>query len=255
MVDLLAGDHHVYKSPSGAEKLCTSLRNSKSIYAYHLWSDRMGGAVKVRNRDIANVQTWDPTHATYVGDYNASEISGLSNPDLVGYYDCHWKRGGHWRDLLRSREVPRISDSFFLKHADDAPGKIGVGNYNRVLYPISMSVACRTELGYYTPDEPFRQKGYAPESAVAMMRGRTGVGHEGGIRWLARAHHLLMQGNTRAAYPNRLGLRNSIGCRVVPSLAKSASTSPITLENLKPCPLNPAAKVRFSRLGCGPMMK
>jgi hypothetical protein len=142
MVDLLAGDHHVYKSPAGAEKLCTSLRNSESIYAYHLWSDRMGGTVKGRNRDLANVQKWDPNHATYVGDYNAKEISGLSNPDLVGYYDFHWKRGGHWRHLLRAREVARKTDSYFLKYADGAPGKVGVGNYNRVLYTISMSVAC-----------------------------------------------------------------------------------------------------------------
>lgn len=142
MVDLLAGDHHVYKSPAGAEKLCTSLRDSKSIYAYHLWSDRMGGTVAGRNRDTANVHKWDPNHATYVGDYNAKEISGLSHPDLVGYYDFHWKRGGHWRHLLRAREVAGKTDSFFLKYVDGAPGKVGVGNYNRVAYTISMSVAC-----------------------------------------------------------------------------------------------------------------
>ena len=82
MVDLLVGDHHVYKSPEGAEKLCTSLRKSETIYAYHLWSDRMGGKVAGRNRDVANVQKWDPNHATYVGDYKASEIPGLTNPDL-----------------------------------------------------------------------------------------------------------------------------------------------------------------------------
>lgn len=142
MVDLLAGDHHVYKSPEGAEKLCTSLRESETIYAYHLWSDRMGGTVKGRNRDTANVQKWDPNHATYVGDYSAKEISGLSNPDLVGYYDFHWKRGGHWRHLLRARDVALKTDSFFLKYADGAPGRPGLGNYNRVLYTISMSVAC-----------------------------------------------------------------------------------------------------------------
>lgn len=142
MVDLLAGDHHVYKSPEGAEKLCASLRKSETIYAYHLWSDRMGGKVAGRNRDVANVQKWDPNHATYVGDYKASEIPGLTNPDLVAYYDFHWKRGGHWRHLLRARDAALKTDSFFLKYADGAPGRVGVGNYNRVLYTISMSVAC-----------------------------------------------------------------------------------------------------------------
>lgn len=141
MVDLLAGDHHVYKSPEGAEKLCTSLRESPNIYAYHLWSDKMGGTVAGRNRDIDNVHKWDPNHATYVGDYNAREIGGLTDPDLVGYYDFHWKRGGLWSHLTRAREVAVKADTFFLKYTDGAPGQVGVGNYNRVLYTLSMSIA------------------------------------------------------------------------------------------------------------------
>ncbi len=142
MVDLLVADHHVYKNVEAAEKLCTSLLGSEVIYAYHVWSDRMGGRMDGRSRDIANVHKWDPNHAVYVGDYGAREIGGVKDPDLVGYYDFHWKRGGHWRHLMRARDAAVKTESFFLKYADGAPGKIGVGNYNRVLYTISMSVAC-----------------------------------------------------------------------------------------------------------------
>lgn len=141
MVDLLVADHHVYKNPEAAEKLCTSLRKSESIYGYHLWSDQVGGQIAGRNRDIANVQKWDPNHATYLGDRSARAIGGLSNPDLIGYYDFQWKRGGHFGHLVRAWNAAKKTDSFFLKYADGAPGRIGVGNYNRVLYTISTSVA------------------------------------------------------------------------------------------------------------------
>ncbi len=100
------------------------------------------GRLDGRSRDVANVHKWDPSHAVYVGDYNAREIGGVKDPDLVGYYDFHWKRGGHWRHLLRAREAAVKTDSFFLKYTDGAPGRIGAGNYNRVLYTLSMSVAC-----------------------------------------------------------------------------------------------------------------
>jgi len=141
MVDLLACDHHVYKNPGGAKALCESLRDSDLVYAYHLWSDRVGGTVAGRNRDINNVHQWDPNHAAYVGDYHARAIGALESPDLIGYYDFHWKRLGHFRHLHRAWAAARKASVPFLKYADGAPGRIGVGNYNRVLYTISTSIA------------------------------------------------------------------------------------------------------------------
>jgi hypothetical protein len=141
MVDLLVPAHHIYKNPDGAKTLCESLRDSKIIYGYHLWSDRIGGAVAGRNRDVANVKKWDPHHAVYVGSYHARALDGLKQPDLVGYYDFHWKRGGLWRYLNRTLVAAKKTDSYFLKYTDGAPGKIGVGNYNRVLYTVSQSIA------------------------------------------------------------------------------------------------------------------
>ncbi len=41
--------------------------------------------------------------------------------------------------------------------------------------------------------------------------------------------------------PDRDADRKSIGCSVLPCMARSASTSPMTLANLKPCPENPHA--------------
>jgi len=141
MVDLLVGDHHVYKNLDGARALCRSLRDSDVVYAYHLWSDRVGGTIAGRNRDINNVHQWDPNHAAYAGDYHARAIGSLENPDIIGYYDFHWKRLGHFRHLHRAWAAARKTKAPFLKYVDAAPGRIGVGNYNRVLYTISTSIA------------------------------------------------------------------------------------------------------------------
>jgi hypothetical protein len=141
MVDLLVGDHHVYRNPDAARTLCESLRDSDVVYAYHLWSDRVGGTVAGRNRDVANVHQWDPNHPAYVGDYHARAIGSLKNPDIIGYYDFHWKRLGHFRHLHRAWAAAQKTNTPWLKYADGAPGKIGVGNYNRVLYTITTSIA------------------------------------------------------------------------------------------------------------------
>jgi len=141
MVDLLVGDHHVYRNVEGAKSLCESLRDSDVIYAYHLWSDRVGSTVAGRSRDIGNVRQWDPNHPTYVGDYKASAIGSLVDPDIIGYYDFHWKRLGHFRHLNRAWAAARKANAPFLKYADGAPGRVGSGNYNRVLYTITSSIA------------------------------------------------------------------------------------------------------------------
>ena len=141
MPDLLAGDHHVYKSPDGAKALCRKLRNNDVVYGYHLWSDRIGGSAKGRNRDAGNVHKWDPKHAAYVGSYRARALSELKGPDLIGYYDFHWRRGGHWRHLFRALEAARKIDARFLRYCQPDPGRIGVGNVNRVQYTIATSLA------------------------------------------------------------------------------------------------------------------
>ncbi len=141
MVDLLIGDHHVYQNPEGAEKLCRSLRGSETVYAYHLWSDGIGGRIEGRSRDVKNVHDWDPDHATYVGSKSGREIGELKPADLIGFYDFHWKRGGLWSHLVRMKDAAHKSGAPFLKYTDGAPGRVGVGNYNRVLYTISQSVA------------------------------------------------------------------------------------------------------------------
>ncbi|MDH3583323.1 MAG: hypothetical protein OER86_03830 [Phycisphaerae bacterium] len=141
MPDLLVPEHHVYKNAEGAKALCRSLKGSDVVYAYHIWSDRIGGTVAGRSRDLKNVRQWDATHPVYVGSYNARALADLQAPDLIGYYDFHWQRGGHWRHLSRAMQAARKTDSFFLKYAHANPGRIGVGNYNRVMYTISTSLA------------------------------------------------------------------------------------------------------------------
>ncbi|MCE9554571.1 MAG: hypothetical protein K8T91_14530 [Planctomycetes bacterium] len=142
-VDLLVADHHVYRGLPAevpkAKALCEKLKGNDAIYGYHLWSDVM--KADGRSRDIANVHTWDPTHPTYCGSYRMKGNSGLVNPDLHGYYDFHFIRGGLWGHLNSAWNVSRSKDAYFLIYMAPAPGKIGIGNYNRLAYTDSVSIA------------------------------------------------------------------------------------------------------------------
>ncbi len=140
-VDLLVPEHHVYKNADGARALCRRLRGNDTVWGYHLWSDRIGGTVAGRNRDVTSVRQWDPTHPTYVGSYHARSLDGLRQPDVIGYYDFHWFRGGHWRHLFRAHSAATKTGSVFLRYCQADPGRVGAGNYNRVLYTVSSSIA------------------------------------------------------------------------------------------------------------------
>lgn len=141
MVDLLTPEYHVYKNVEGAKALCAKLRDSRAVYAYHLWSDRIGGTAAGRSRDAQNVRTWDPNHAAYVGSYNGRALADVTGADLIGFYDFHWRRGGLWRHLLRTSEAAKKHHAGFLRYTQGDAGLIGKGNYNRVLYTISVSLA------------------------------------------------------------------------------------------------------------------
>ena len=155
MVDLLAPGHHVYKEPDAAKSLCQSLLASDAVYGYHLWSDEIGGTAAGRNRDAAHVRMWDPRHPTYVGTRNARGLDALAGVDLVGYYDFHWQRGGHFRHLARALEAAQMHDARLLEYCQGDPGLVGKGNYNRVLYTISTSLAfgLKGYLFHYTGGE------------------------------------------------------------------------------------------------------
>lgn len=152
MVDLLVEGQHIYKDVEAVAALGAKLKDHDEVYAYHLWSDRMGSQVAGRSRDIANMRQWDPRHPTYVGDYGARDLAGLIAPDIIGYYDFHWKRGGCHRHLQRVMEAANKHDVPFLKYTDAAPGLPGIGNYNRVMYTVSQSTVfgMRGYLFHYT---------------------------------------------------------------------------------------------------------
>jgi hypothetical protein len=147
-VDLLAPKHHVYKSPDEAKKLCENLKGSDAVYGYHLWSDNISDATLAgRARDVASVQRWDPTHPAYVGTTNMNRVNRVEGMDLFGYYDFHWKRGGHWDHLNKAMAVARGKKIGFLRYDDAVSGLVGKGNANRVGYTFATSV-------------PFGLKGY-----------------------------------------------------------------------------------------------
>ena len=65
MVDMLVGEHHIYKNPDKAKEICETIKDSKAVYGYHLWSDTMGKSYDGRTRDVHNVHQWDPQELGY----------------------------------------------------------------------------------------------------------------------------------------------------------------------------------------------
>ncbi len=145
MVNLLWGDHHVYKNPEGAEKLARSLAGDQSIWGYHLFSDTNSKTAAGRDRDISNVHGWDPTHPTFVGFHRTSGMSRLKNPDVLAYYDFHWNRGPeqNFPHLLAYARQSKARDAFFYRWLRVPPNTIRAsGTYLRSKYTAFTSIAC-----------------------------------------------------------------------------------------------------------------
>ena len=139
-VDLLVPEHHVYRNVEACRKLCESLRGNPTIYGYHLWSDNIAGTAEGRSRDVKNVQAWDPTHPAYLGAYRMSKVGSVQGMDVFGYYDFHWKRGGHWKNLNSAFNVVKARQVGFFRYDDAKSGLVGQGNPNRVGYTMSTSI-------------------------------------------------------------------------------------------------------------------
>ena len=160
-VDLLVSDHHVYKNEAAAKKLCESLKGNETIYGYHIWSDNITkNIVAGRSRDCKNVHEWDPTHPVYVGTKTMAGISGVEGEDIFGYYDFHWKRGGHWSHLSKAANLARTKKLPFLRYDDATSGIVGKGNSNRVGYTYATSI-------------PFGLKGFIYHYAGGIVDNKT----------------------------------------------------------------------------------
>lgn len=144
MVDLLFDEHHVYKNPDSAKALCQKLQKNPDVWGYNIWNDGFGKTVEGRKRDINNVRTWDPTHPAYCGTYRVIGMGGLTNPDIFGYYDFHWKRGTkyHFPHLLAYSKWAQERDAWFYTWLSSTSGLPGKGNFNRSLYSANTGIAC-----------------------------------------------------------------------------------------------------------------
>lgn len=140
-VDLLVDEHHVYKNVEGAKKLCESLKGNETVFGYHLWSDIITrGTAPGRTRDVKSVHEWDPTHPAYVGCKTMNGISGVAGEDIFGYYDFHWKNGGHFGHLSKASGRAKARNIGFFRYDDTVSGLVGKGNPNRVGYTYATSV-------------------------------------------------------------------------------------------------------------------
>ncbi len=160
-VDLLVPAHHIYKATDAAKKLCESLKDNDTVYGYHLWSDNITDAtVAGRTRDVKNVHEWDPNHLAYIGTTYMNRVNRVEGMDVFGYYDFHWKRGGHWGHLDKAMATAQAKKIGFLRYDDAASGIVGKGNPNRVGYT-------------YATSTPFGLKGYIYHFAADMIDKKT----------------------------------------------------------------------------------
>jgi hypothetical protein len=145
MVDLLSvQDHHVYQSPEKAKAVCEKLRNNPDVWGYNVWNDIFGKSVEGRKRDINSVREWDPTHPAFSGTYRTGGMNRLTNPDVFGYYNFHWKRGVNQQfpHLLQYSQWASERNAVFYRWLETDAGQAGKGNFNRSLYSVNTSIAC-----------------------------------------------------------------------------------------------------------------
>lgn len=144
MIDLLAPEHHVYKSPDKTKALCTKLRGEPGVWGYNIWNDTFAKTGPGRRRDINTVRTWDPTHPAYCGTYRTAGMRYLTNADMLGYYDFHWKRGigQHFPHLLAYSTWANERNACFSTWLSASSGRAGQGNFNRNLYSANTGIAC-----------------------------------------------------------------------------------------------------------------
>jgi len=144
MIDLLAAGHHIYRNVEGAKALCKKLRENPAVWGYNIWNDNIGRMSAGRKRDINNVRAWDPTHPAFCGTYRTYGMRHLTNADIFGYYNYHWKRGPHYHfpHLLRYWNWATERNAYFYRWVYAESGIPGKGNYNRSLYTLNTSLAC-----------------------------------------------------------------------------------------------------------------
>jgi hypothetical protein len=144
MVDLLADEHHVYKSPEKAKAVCEKLKGDAAVWGYNVWNDVYRKTTPGRIRDLESVRAWDPTHPAYTGTYRTDGMRGLTNPDIFGYYDFHWKRGldQHFPHLLAYHGWAKEKDAWFYSWLAVGSGIPGKGNFNRSLWSANTAIAC-----------------------------------------------------------------------------------------------------------------
>lgn len=144
MIDFLAPEHHVYKSPEKCQAIAEKLRGNLDVWGYNIWNDPIGKTGEGRRRDVNNVRQWDPTHPAYIGTYRTAGTRHLANADLLGYYDFHWERGrdSHFGHLQHFSRLARDNNAWFYSWLATTAGQPGKGNFNRSLYSANTSIAC-----------------------------------------------------------------------------------------------------------------
>lgn len=149
MIDMLA-EEHIFKNPDKAQTLCEKLRGNPDVWGYNIWNDQIGKTTAGRRRDINNVRRWDATHPAFCGTYRVTGMSGLTNADIFGYYDFHWKRGidQHFPHLLAYSKWGRERDTWFYTWLSATSGIPGKGNFNRSLWSANTGLACGLK-GYF----------------------------------------------------------------------------------------------------------
>jgi len=120
------------------------------------------------------VRTWDPTHPAYCGGYRDYQLKKLTNADVLGYYDFHWRRGvsghlgGHPLTLLN---LARQHNSIYYSWFATSSGQAGEDNYRKSLWSANVGIACGLKgiLWFLAPMNPKTCQWTAEKDDIAKV--------------------------------------------------------------------------------------
>jgi hypothetical protein len=157
MIDVLSGnDHHVWATPIKWKQAAISLRGNTDVWGYNQWNDPFGNEAGTLRTHVRSLRLWDPTHPAFCGTYQWPAAVQITNCDMPGYYDFHWKRGvdNHLRNCRTYMTAAKKNHCMWGTWLAATPGKEGDERVSRSLWSanIAMAFGCKTFLWFLGQD-------------------------------------------------------------------------------------------------------
>ncbi len=157
MIDVLSGtDHHVWATPVKWKQTAISLRGNADVWGYNQWNDPFGNEAGTLRTHVRSLRLWDSTHPAFCGTYQWPAAAAITNCDMPGYYDFHWKRGvdNHLRNCRTYMTAARKNNCMWGTWLSATSGKEGDERVSRSLWSanIAMAFGCKAFLWFLGQD-------------------------------------------------------------------------------------------------------